>query len=127
MLNLTGMKRMCPDIPHNVKGKHIVNTAQVSGNAWVLGDAQVLGDARVSGDEWLVSPTQIQGSRHFVTHSKQNHITIGCYTFTIKEWKTNYKKIATENNYTDEQIEEYKSYIDLIDEADKRMIKLYWG
>jgi hypothetical protein len=74
----------------------------------------VSGDAQVISGEWHRSPTQIQGTRHFVTRSGIDTITIGCHTHTIKEWIKDYKKIGKKNNYTDEEIEEYGKYIRLI-------------
>ena len=99
----------------------------ISRNARVLGNALVSGDARVLGGVWPVSPTQIQGSRHFVTHSSPGHITIGCHNHTIQEWKKRYRDIGKNEKYTKEQIEEYGEYIKIIEKADKRMAKLYWN
>ena len=40
---------------------------------------------------------------------------IGCRKESIEYWKNNYYKIGLDNNYTEEQIKEYRQYILMID------------
>ena len=81
---------------------------------WVSGDARVSGNAWVSGDAWEKSPLQIQGSRHFVTNAEYGYIRIGCEFHSFDVWKTDYRRIGEDNEYTDAEIEEYKQIIDLV-------------
>jgi hypothetical protein len=97
----------------------VSGTARVYGDAWVYGtarvsgDAWVSGDARVSGDAWEQSPLYIQGTRHALTNSRYNHITIGCQEYTFAYWQKHYKAIGRAEGYSKEQIEEYGAYIRL--------------
>ena len=102
----------------------IYGDAWVSGNAWVSGSAWVSGDARVSGSagvsgKFNKSPLQIQGSRHFVTHSNKGEITIGCYSYSISKWKKEYGEIGKREGYAEAEIKEYGMYINLIARIDK--------
>jgi UDP-3-O-[3-hydroxymyristoyl] glucosamine N-acyltransferase len=69
---------------------------------------------------WTFAPTQIAGSMHKCWHSGPGRISIGCKNHTIEYWLRNYRKIGEQHGYTDEQIEEYRCYIELIAEEDKR-------
>ena len=85
----------------------IVFSGKVYGNAWVYGNARVYGNA------WKKSPLFIVGSRFSMTNCKCGHIQIGCLCHTFEDWKTEGLKLADENNFTPEEIEEYTAYIDL--------------
>jgi len=67
----------------------------------------------IRGGEWVKSPLQIQGTKHFVNESKKGYLQIGCKNFTFEYWKENFESIGKANNYTDKEIKEYSSYIDL--------------
>ena len=54
----------------------------------------------------------IQGTKDFV-YFINNHIKIGCEYHHIEYWKIAYDIIGKEYNYKDEEIKEYKSYIDI--------------
>ena len=104
----------------------IYGNAHISGNACIYGDARISGDAHISGDariygnatvfggKWYNSPLYIQGSKHAVTNSGINWISIGCYTKEISWWEENYKIIGPQEGYSDKQIKEYYEYILLI-------------
>lgn len=91
----------------------VYGDAQVYGDARVYGNAWVSGDARVSGDQWDSSPLYIQGSMHALTNSRCGHIAIGCHEHEFAYWKKHYKAIGRANGYTEKQMSEYKTYIDL--------------
>ncbi len=57
---------------------------------------------------------QIQGSMHYVNCSDGENIQIGCKSFTPEWWAENYIEVGRQQGYSDEQIEEYKRYIDLV-------------
>ena len=73
----------------------------------------------ISGDAWILSPIQIQGTRHFINESQKGFINIGCIELTIKKWMKAYKIIGKRENYTKQEIEEYGEYIKLIDKINK--------
>ena len=56
---------------------------------------------------------RIIGSRYPLTNCKKGHIQIGCHCLTFKEWKTKGMALARANNFTKEEIEEYRAYIKL--------------
>ena len=56
----------------------------------------------------------INASRHTVSYWGDEVIQIGCKRFSISEWQQHFQKISKAENYTSDQIEEYKGYIDLI-------------
>lgn len=70
-------------------GGWIYKTAKADEAAKIEGI--VSGNAWVSGDAWVE----------------------GCHELSFQEWKDKGGKIAKENGYTEEQIAEYKHYIDL--------------
>ena len=70
------------------------------------------------GGDYEVLMLQIQGSKHFcyAYFSEEDNsvcLGIGCERHTIEWWLENYASIGQEENYTDEQVDEYKLYIDL--------------
>jgi UDP-3-O-[3-hydroxymyristoyl] glucosamine N-acyltransferase len=92
------------------------------GNDVRLGEGVSLGNyVRLGNDVRLgKSPIQIQGTKHLLYQYDYNQLGIGCEIHMIEEWKKNYKEIGKQHGYTDEEIKEYKLYIDL---AAKRMMK----
>ena len=60
----------------------------------------------------------ISGTQHSIFYM-DGKIRIGCVEKTIPEWLLEYEKIGKENKYTDEQIKEYKKYIDMIAMVEK--------
>jgi len=100
----------------------VYGSARVSGDAWVYGSARVsgsawvYGSARVSGDAWVSLKFkflyQIRGSSFFVT-IQDSMIQIGCLLKSKSEWLKTYIEEGKKNGFTDEQIEEYRKYIDL--------------
>src|SRR5574343_657087 len=92
-----------------------------------LGDANLrganLGDANLRGanlrDAYLgdanLPIVQIVGSKHYLVYVS-DHITIGCEYHHVEYWRIMYEYIGNENNYTPEQIAEYKRYIDICTE-----------
>ena len=62
----------------------------------------------------------ISGTQHSIFYM-DGKIKIGCIEKTVDEWLLEYEKIGKKNNYTDEQIEEYKKYIDMIAMMEKKI------
>ena len=69
------------------------------------------------GGTYEVSMLQIQGTQHFCYAYPQEDgsicLGIGCERHSIEWWIENYASIGQEKNYTAEQVDEYKMYIDL--------------
>ncbi len=60
---------------------------------------------------WLI--LQIQGSKHFVNIPNGTDIKIGCQCHDGEYWLKNFERIGKIEGYSDDQIAEYKMYIDL--------------
>jgi len=103
----------------------VLGYASVSGHAWISCSAFISDNASISGyacvygfsnitEKTVVSetPLQISGTKHFVNMNGEK-LQIGYHLYSIEYWKAHFKKIGKAENYTDEQIKEYKSYIDL--------------
>jgi hypothetical protein len=83
----------------------------------VRDSARVGNNARVGGNAWVTRPCQalipIQGSQHFVT-IQDSFVQIGCTGMTKTEWLGEKGEDAARHaGYTQEQITEYKRYIEL--------------
>ena len=87
--------------------------ARVSGEAQVSGVAWVSGEAQVSGGCWEQSPLYVVGTAHDATNAINGHIQIGCECHPFDWWLQNGEALARSNNYTNEQIEEYRAIVDL--------------
>lgn len=61
----------------------------------------------------------LTGSRKTVNYYGMDIIHIGCIRKTISEWQEQYREVGEENGYSDEQIREYGSYIQMIAELHK--------
>ncbi|HEX9804272.1 MAG TPA: hypothetical protein VGA67_01180 [Candidatus Dojkabacteria bacterium] len=97
----------------------VFGNAEVCGNALVYGSALVCENAMVYGDSWEKSPIYIQGSKFAITTSSHNEITIGCISHPIDHWLENYESIGKEHNFSEDEIEEYRSYIYCLDQVMK--------
>jgi len=53
----------------------------------------------------------IKGSQHDFQYI-QGHITIGCEYHSLEYWLIAWDIIGKKNGYTEEQLKEYKNYID---------------
>ena len=71
------------------------------------------------GGNYAVTLLQIQGSRHFCYLEKTDEgrllLCIGCHKYTIDEWKEQYSQIGANENYSLDEIAEYKEYILMYD------------
>ena len=97
----------------------VYGDARVSGNARVYGDARVSGDAWVSGDaiiksgKYKTSPLYIQGSMHSLNMITPDKLRIGCEEHELDFWEKNYVNIGAMNDYSNDEIKEYREYIQL--------------
>ena len=108
----------------------VYGSAKVSGSAWVSGNAKVYGNAMVSGSAWVYGDARVsenakvygnmltlKGSTYTcnpLPNKDELKINIGCMAFTYNEWIDKGETIAKEENFTEFQIHEYKTYIELI-------------
>ena len=85
------------------------------GNWCNLGAGCELGaGCKLGNNEIAPKALFINASRHTVSYWGDEVIQIGCKRFSISEWQQHFQKIGKAENYTSDQIEEYKGYIDLI-------------
>ncbi len=75
--------------------------------------------AKVEPKVKLLKSIFIKGLKHSVTYVGKNKISIGCETYTIKEWKKMYNETGKENGYEPDEVKEYGIYIDLIEKFSK--------
>ena len=68
-----------------------------------------LSEADLSGAKGII---RISGTRHEVLSTTKG-IWVGCMTFDFKTWKDEFKQAGMDNNYTQDQIKEYKEYLEL--------------
>ena len=74
------------------------------GNGCELGDYTILRN----------NPLYIVGTKHFVVNYTNDKIQIGCRVESFTWWNEHYKAIGKLEDYSEDQIKEYKSYIDFI-------------
>lgn len=80
-----------------------------------LGDGCKLGYGCKLGDGCKVPKSLfISASRHSVSYWGYDAIQIGCKKYTISEWQKHFREIGKAGGYSEEQIDEYGFYIDLI-------------
>ena len=98
----------------------VYDNARVYGEAWVYGHAEVSGkarvydNARVYSDAWEKSPLFIIGSRNSLCNAKHGYLQIGCRCEKFRWWLGKEAlKFAKENNYTPDEIKEYRAYVKL--------------
>ena len=82
------------------------------GNSASIGDRASIGyDASIGNGIKLLKNFYIVGSKHLITYTGNNTLSIGCHNFTIDKWKECFKTVGEKENYSNEQIEEYYQYI----------------
>ena len=80
-----------------------------------LGYGCKLGNGCELGDGCKVPKSLfISASQHSVSYWGYDAIQIGCKKYTISEWQKHFREIGKAEDYSEEQIDEYGSYIDLI-------------
>ena len=80
-----------------------------------LGYGCKLGNGCELGDGCKVPKSLfISASQHSVSYWGYDAIQIGCKKHTISEWQKHFREIGKAEGYSEEQIDEYGFYIDLI-------------
>lgn len=80
-----------------------------------LGDGCELGECCELGNGCKVPKSLfISASHHSVSYWGYDAIQIGCKKYTISEWQKHFREIGKAEDYSEEQIDEYGFYIDLI-------------
>jgi hypothetical protein len=80
-----------------------------------LGYGCELGECCELGDGCKVPKSLfISASQHSVSYWRYDAIQIGCKKYTISEWQKHSREIGKAEGYSEEQIDEYGFYIDLI-------------
>lgn len=86
----------------------------VIGDRASIGDRAVIGDDAVIGDRAKPKTIFITGSRHSVNYWGEDKIQISCIQKSIAEWEKEYAKVGIENSYSQDEIAEYRRYIEMI-------------
>ena len=80
-----------------------------------IGNHAVIGDRATIGKHVnLTKSIYITGSSHTLTYTGNNTLSIGCHNYTIDKWLEKFEIIGKKENYSLEQIEEYRKYILII-------------
>jgi NDP-sugar pyrophosphorylase family protein len=94
----------------------IIGDGAKIGNDAIIGDRAIIGNDAIIGDGAKPICIFINGSRNYVCYWGENNIQIGCKQFSIDYWLENYAEIGEMQSYTKSEIEEYKQYIDIINQ-----------
>ena len=68
----------------------------------------------IKGKKYLYPPLHFFGSVYFMEFSKPGFIRSGCIEKPLAWWEENIVRCAEEHQYTPEQIEEYKLYVQML-------------
>ena len=85
----------------NLRGANLCGANLCDANlrdAWLYG-SHIPGLLSIQGSSWPL-------------FAYQDYIRIGCERWPVEHWLENYQVIGEKHNYTQEQIAEYKAYID---------------
>ena len=91
----------------------IGNVALIGNRVSIGNDVSIGSGAFIGNDVSILKTLSINGSKHHVNWYGTGIIHIGCRCLTIAEWQELYAEIGANENYTDAQIKEYKTYIDI--------------
>ena len=81
-----------------------------------MGDGASMG-ARASMGEKVKATTvvtAIHGSKYVISWFSPTQIAIGCTVFTPDEWLEEYESLAEDEDFTADQVKEYRSYFDFL-------------
>lgn len=103
-----------------IGNKALIQNGAFIGNGVHIGDGAVIGERVYIGDgasideNVVLSRTfHLVGSMHSITYTGNGTLSIGCHHKQISWWQKYYKAVGKKANYTDEEIEEYRKYIEL--------------
>jgi UDP-3-O-[3-hydroxymyristoyl] glucosamine N-acyltransferase len=89
----------------------IGNRASIGYYASIGDDASIGYGASIGDDVKLQKNLYIVGSKHVVTYTGNNTLSIGCHNYTIDKWLEKFEIVGKKEGYTDAEISEYKEYI----------------
>ena len=88
------------------------------GNNSTIGDNSKIGNNSTIGDNSKIGDNidlqknfYIVGSKHCVTYTGNNTLSIGCHNYTIEKWLDKFEIVGKKEGYSDAEISEYKQYI----------------
>ena len=88
-----------------------------------IGYGASIGSRASIGDGIIIKKTiNIIGTRHIVNWYGTDFVHIGCHKHTIKEWLKGGLEIAAENNYSQDEINEYRGYVNFCKQLQKQTI-----
>jgi UDP-3-O-[3-hydroxymyristoyl] glucosamine N-acyltransferase len=94
-------------------GTYIGHTARIGNRVDILKGASIGNNAKI---EDMAKPItiNIQGSEFPVSYWGEDRVDIGCESRSIDAWLNDSLDLAKEHLFTIEQVEEYRSYLELI-------------
>ncbi len=91
-----------------------IGHSAVIGDRAFIGRGASIGDDAFIGDRAKPKTIFITGSRHSVNYWGEDKIQISCIQKSIAEWEKEYAKVGIENSYSQDEIAEYRRYIEMI-------------
>jgi hypothetical protein len=92
----------------------ITDIAELEKRKISIGGGAVIGGGARIGDGASPVIIYIIGSRYPVSYWGEDRVDIGCQSRTIEEWLNGYADIADKYDFTPEEIEEYRRYVEFI-------------
>lgn len=104
---------------------YIQKYARIKPCCWIGSEADIGINARITSNSIIGTKGKIEsyrfpitininGTRHNVSYWGEDRIDIGCIEKPIKWWMENYKKAGIAHDYTEDEQEEYYTYIKMI-------------
>ena len=100
-------------------GALIGSGASIGNDASIGYGASIGNRASIGSGIKLLKNFYIVGSKHPITYTGNNTLSIGCHNFTIDKWKECFKTVGEKEDYSNEQIEEYYQYILMVEQFAK--------
>jgi len=85
--------------------------ASIGNRASIGDDASIGYRASIGHDAKLQKNLYIVGSKHSVTYTGNNTLSIGCHNYTIEKWLEKFEIVGQIEGYSVDEINEYKQYI----------------
>jgi hypothetical protein len=109
-----------------LKEFEVTNTAELEKRKIIISDGAVIRDGATIGDGAVIGAgatpivIYIIGSRFPVSYWGEDRVDIGCHSRSIDDWLNDSTNIAMEYDYTIEQVEEYRGYVEFIKSVHSR-------
>ena len=89
----------------------IGDDASIGYRASIGDDASIGCGASIGDGVELKKTLYVVGSKHIVTYTGNDTVSIGCYNYKIDKWLEKFEVVGQKEGYSVEEINEYKQYI----------------